>query len=52
MKEKTAFHQHLMLMLMDVASSAVQGRTRNASGFIAETLAYILRKVKLFSATA
>jgi cancer susceptibility candidate protein 1 len=52
MKDSTAFHQHLMLMLMDIASSAVRGRTRNASGFVSETLSYILRKVKLFSTTA
>jgi cancer susceptibility candidate protein 1 len=52
MKDNTAFHQHLMLMLMDIASSAVRGRTRNASGFVSETLSYILRKAKLFSTTA
>jgi hypothetical protein len=51
MKKKTAFHQHLMHMLMDIASSAVRGRTRNASGFVAETVRYILLKAKLFSTT-
>jgi hypothetical protein len=52
MKQKTAFHQHLMHMLLDVASSAVRGRTRNASGFVVETVRYLLQKLKLFSVTA
>jgi cancer susceptibility candidate protein 1 len=51
MKKNTAFHQHLMPMLMDFASSGVQGRTRNASSFVVETLRFILQKVKLFSVT-
>ena len=51
-KDKTIFHQHLFPLLMDMASSAVQGRTRNSSGFVSETVRFILRQVKLFSSTA
>jgi hypothetical protein len=53
MKPQTAFHQRLMQMVLNVASSAVRGRTRNpASGVLVETVRYLLQKLKLFSATA
>ena len=50
-KDKSIFHQHLLPLFMDMASSAVQGRTRNCSGFVSETVRFILQKAKLFSST-
>jgi hypothetical protein len=51
MKKNTAFHQHLLPMLLDIASSGVQGRTRNTSGFVGETVKYLLQKFRLLSVT-
>lgn len=50
-KDKAIFHQHLLHVLMDMASSGVQGRTRNCSGFVSETVRFILQKAKVFSST-
>ena len=50
-KDKTIFHQHLLHVLLDMASSGVQGRTRNCSGFVSETVRFILQKAKVFSST-
>lgn len=51
MLPNTAFHQHVMPMLMDLASEDVQQRVLKASGFIAETLKYLLSRLRLFSTT-
>ncbi|EAY03618.1 hypothetical protein TVAG_161570 [Trichomonas vaginalis G3] len=51
MLPNTAFHQHVMPMLMDIASEDVKTRVLKASGFIAETLKYLLSKLRLFSTT-
>ncbi|OHT16789.1 hypothetical protein TRFO_41544 [Tritrichomonas foetus] len=51
MVQGSAFHQLLLPMLMDIASDAVQGRVRNSSSFISETVRYLLQKMKLFSST-
>lgn len=51
MLANTAFHQHLMPMLMDIASDNVHGRVRNVSSFTTETVHYLLQQMKLFSVT-
>ncbi|KAH0786798.1 inner dynein arm i1 intermediate chain ic97 [Histomonas meleagridis] len=51
MLEGTRFHQHLMPMLMDIASEEVQSRVKSCSGFVNETMYYLLKKLRLFSST-
>ena len=51
MIQGTNFHQHMMPMLMDLASDEVKERVNKASSFIAETVKYILSKMRVFSVT-
>ena len=47
----TNFHQHLMPMLMDLASDEVKERVNKSSSFIGETVKYLLTKMRVFSVT-
>ena len=47
----TNFHQHLMPMLMDIASDDVKERVNKASSFIGETVHFLLTKMRVFSVT-
>jgi len=47
----TNFHQHLMPMLMDIASEDVKQRVLDTPSFMSETLRYLISKMRLFSNT-
>ena len=51
MIQGTNFHQHMMPMLMDLASDEVKERVNKASSFIGETVKYLLTKMRVFSVT-
>lgn len=49
--DENKLHKYLMPSFMDLASDAVKQRVLDSSGFVSETLKYILTKLRLFSMT-